>query len=333
MPCPSCQSEVSKKHGHTSDGRPRFRCRDCRRVWVDTKLPKPARRPRRIPEDRAVMILGMLCEGSSIRAIQRLVGVEQRTILRLLVDFGTGCERLLEEMIQGVPVKDVEADELWTYIRAKAATVARKKLSDPDAGDAYCYIGMETNSKLVLAWHLGRRNKWDAHDFIEKLSRATTGHFQFTTDGFSGYEGATDYHLGARVDYAQVVKQFGSVGGEEARRYAPPRLIGQEKTVIYGEPDEDRISTSRVERMNWTIRTGLRRFVRLSNGFSRKKENLRAAIALFIAYYNFVKFHKSVRMPPAMAAGIIGKPWTLADLLREANRRIDRGEREALAAA
>ncbi len=333
MPCPSCQSEASKKHGHTSDGRPRFRCAECRRVWVETKLPKPARRPRRIPEDRAVMILGMLCEGSSIRAIQRLVGVEQRTVLRLLVDFGAGCERLLEEKIQGVPVQDVEADELWTYIRCKQGTRERKKITDPDAGDAYCYIGLEKNSKLVLAWHLGRRNRWDAFDFLEKLGRATTGRFQFTTDGFNAYEGATEYHLGARVDYAQVVKQFGSVGGEEARRYAPPRLIGQEKTVIYGEPDEDRISTSRVERMNWTIRTGLRRFVRLSNGFSRKKENLRAAIALFIAYYNFVKFHKSVRMPPAMAAGIISKPWTLADLLREADQRIDRGEREALAAA
>jgi IS1 family transposase len=279
------------------------------------------------------MILGMLCEGSSIRAIQRLVGVEQRTILRLLVDFGSGCERLLEEKIQGLPVKDVEADELWTYIRCKQGTRERKKISDPDAGDAYCFLGIETNSKLVLAWHLGRRNKWDAHDFLEKLGRATTGRFQFSTDGFGGYESATEYHLGARVDYGMVIKQFGSVGGEEARRYAPPRLIGQEKTVIYGEPDEDRISTSRVERMNWTIRTGLRRFTRLSNGFSRKKANLRAAIGLFVAYYNFVKFHKSVRMPPAMAAGIISKPWSLADLLREADQRIDRGKPEELVAA
>jgi IS1 family transposase len=279
------------------------------------------------------MILGMLCEGSSIRAIQRLVGVEQRTILRLLVDFGAGCERLLEEKIQGLPVRDVEADELWTYIRCKQGTRERKKISDPDAGDAYCFLGIETNSKLVLAWHLGRRNTWDAHDFIVKLSTATAGSFQLSTDGFNAYPNAVEYAFGARVDYAVVTKEFASVGGEEARRYGPPRLISQTKTAIYGEPDEDRISTSRVERMNWTIRTGLRRFTRLSNGFSRKKENLRAAIGLFVAYYNFVKFHKSVRMPPAMAAGIISKPWTLADLLREADQRIDRGEREDLAAA
>ena len=325
MECPSCQSQESKKHGNTSDGRPRFRCRSCRRVWVDVKLPKPTRRARRISNGQAEMILGMLCEGSSIRAIQRLVGVEQRTILRMLVDFGTGCERLLEEKIQALPVKDVEADELWSYIFCKQATKERKKIDNPDAGDAYCYIGLEKNSKLVLAWHLGRRNAWDAHDFVEKLATATAGNFQLSTDGFNAYPNAVEYALGGRVDYAQVVKEFASAGGEEARRYAPPRLIGQEKVTVSGTPDEDRVSTSRVERLNWTIRTGLRRFTRLSNGFSRKKENLRAAIALFIAYYNFVKFHKSVRMPPAMAAGVISKPWSLADLLREAEARIDRG--------
>jgi transposase-like protein/IS1 family transposase len=329
MQCPSCQSETIKKHGNTSDGRPRFRCADCRRVWVETKLAKAARRPRRIPTEQAIMILGMLCEGSSIRAIQRLVGVEQRTILRLLVDLGEGCERLLAEKIKGVPVKDVQGDELWTYIRCKQATRERRKITDPNAGDAYCYIAVESTSKLVLAWHLGRRNTWDAHDFMAKLSTATAGNFQLSTDGFNAYPNAVEYNLGARVDYAQVVKEFVSAGGEEARRYAPPRLLGQEKITVYGTPDEDRICTSHVERFNWTIRTGLRRFVRLSNGFSRKKENLRAAIALFVAYYNFVKFHKSVRMPPAMAAGIISKPWTLADLLREADRRGGRNLAEA----
>jgi IS1 family transposase len=275
------------------------------------------------------MILGLLCEGSSIRAIQRLVGVEQRTILRLLVDLGEGCERLLTETVRGVPVKDVQADELWTYIRCKQATRERNKITDPDAGDAYCYIAVESTSKLVLAWHLGRRNTWDAHDFMAKLSTATAGEFQLSTDGFNAYPNAVEYNLGARVDYAQVVKEFVSAGGEEARRYAPPRLLGQEKIVVYGSPDEDRICTSHVERFNWTIRTGLRRFVRLSNGFSRKKENLRAAIAIFIAYYNFVKFQKTVRMPPAMAAGIITKPWSLADLLREAEQRMGREGLEA----
>jgi IS1 family transposase len=140
--------------------------------------------------------------------------------------------------VKAVPVKDVQADELWTYIRCKQGTRERNKITDPDAGDAYCYIGIERHSKLVLEWHLGRRNTWDAHDFAEKLSRATAGNFQLSTDGFNGYPNAVEYHLGARVDYAQVVKEFAQVGGEEGRRYAPPRLRGQEKITVYGTPDE-----------------------------------------------------------------------------------------------
>jgi IS1 family transposase len=239
-------------------------------------------------------------------------------LLILAVQVGEGCERMLAETIQAVPVQDVQADELWTYVRCKQATRERRKIADPDAGDAYCYFGIERTSKLILAWHLGRRNGWDAHDFIEKLGRATAGDFQLSTDGFSGYENAVEYSLGARVDYAQVIKDFGNVGGEEGRRYAPPRLIGQEKVVVSGTPDEDRICTSHVERSNWTLRGHLRRFTRLSNGFSRKKSNLRAALAIYFAYYNFCKMHRSIRMTPAMKAGIARKPWSVAELLAAA---------------
>jgi IS1 family transposase len=272
----------------------------------------------RLPVDQAVTVLHLLCEGSAVRAVERITGTDKKTILRLLVQVGGGCERMLAETVKAVPVEDVQADELWTYIHAKAGTVSRKKIADPDAGDAYCFFGIERNSKLILAWHLGRRNTWDAHDFIVKLSTATAGSFQLSTDGFNAYPNAVEYAFGARVDYAQVVKQFGSEGGEEARRYAPPRLIGQEKTVVSGSPDEDRICTSHVERANWTLRGHLRRFTRLSNGFSRKKTNLRAALALYFAYYNFCRMHKSIRMTPAMKAGIARKPWSLADLLTAA---------------
>jgi IS1 family transposase len=221
----------------------------------------------------------------------------------------------MEETIKGVPVKDVQADEAWTYIKCKNETRERRKISDPGAGDAYCYICLERTSKIVLAWHLGRRNRWDADSFMAKLAGATAGGFQLSTDGFGAYPGAVDYHLGARVDYAQVVKDFGSVGGEEARRYAPPRLIEQEKIMISGEPDEARACTSHIERANWTLRGHLRRFTRLSNGFSRKKANLRAALALYFAYYNFCKFHRSIRMTPAMKAGLVRQPWSMGDLL------------------
>lgn len=154
--------------------------------------------------------------------------------------------------------------------------------------------------------------------FHRELSTATAGDFRLSTDGFNGYPNAVEYALGDRVDYAQVVKDFGNVGGEEGRRYAPPRLIGQEKITISGSPDEDRVCTSLVERGNWTLRGHLRRFTRLSNGFSRKKENLRAALALYFAYYNFCRMHKTIRMIPAMAAGIARKPWSLDELLAAA---------------
>jgi transposase-like protein/IS1 family transposase len=315
MDCEACQTPA-KRFGKDRKGNQRFRCRTCRKTFSERPV-----RPlggMYLPLDKALLCLHMLCEGNAVRAVERVVEVDKGTILKLLVQVGEGCERLLAERIKEVPVKNVQADELWTYVRCKQGTRERKGITDPDAGDAYCYIGIERHSKLVLAWHLGRRNTWDAHDFIVKLATATAGSFQLSTDGFNAYPNAVEYAFGGRVDYAQVVKEFGNEGGEEGRRYAPLRLIGQEKIAVIGTPDEDRICTSHVERSNWTLRGHLRRFTRLSNGFSRKKANLRAALALYFAYYNFVKFHKSIRMTPAMAAGIAFKPWSLADLLKAA---------------
>jgi IS1 family transposase len=225
---------------------------------------------------------------------------------------------MLTERVKDVPVEDVQADEVWGYVRCKEGTKERRGITDPEAGDAYCFIGLERHSKLVLAWHLGRRNTWDTHDFMEKLSAATGGRFQLSTDGLNTYPDAVEYNFGARVDYAMLVKEFGAEGGDEQRRYAPPRLIGAEKITVSGNPDEARICTSHIERSNWTIRGHLRRMTRLSNGFSQKRANLRAALALFFAYYNFCRMHGSIRMTPAMAAGITRKPWTMADLLAAA---------------
>jgi transposase-like protein/IS1 family transposase len=315
MDCDACQTPA-KKFGKDRKGNQRFRCRTCRKTF--SERPDRPLGDMRLPVDRALLCLHLLCEGNAVRAVERITGTEKKTILRLLVQVGEGCERLLAETVKAVPVQDVQADELWTYIRCKQGTRERNKITDPDAGDAYCYIGIERHSKLVLAWHLGRRNTWDAHDFMAKLNTATAGSFQLSTDGFNAYPNAVEYNLGARVDYAQVVKEFAQVGGEEGRRYAPPRLSSQEKITVYGTPDEERICTSHVERNNWTLRGHLRRFTRLSNGFSRKKTNLRAALAIYFAYFNFCRMHKSIRMTPAMAAGIARKPWSLADLLTAA---------------
>jgi hypothetical protein len=198
----------------------------------------------RLPVEKAELVLHLLTEGCAVRAIERITWVEKRTILRLLVQVGDGCERLLPELVKGVAVEDVQADEVWGYVRSKEGTKTRKNIQDPEAGDAYCWIGLERHSKLVLAWHLGRR--------------ATAERFQLTTDGFNAYPDAVEYNFGARVDYAMLVKEFGSEGGEEPRRYAPPRLIGAEKITVAGVPDKDRICTSHVERANWTLRGHLR---------------------------------------------------------------------------
>ncbi|HVR10897.1 MAG TPA: IS1 family transposase [Thermoanaerobaculia bacterium] len=317
MVCHLCQAENAKKFGRTRDGRQRYRCRTCRKTFSERRA-----RPlgaMNLPVEKALLVLQLLCEGSGIRAIQRVVGCHQGTILKLLVQVGGGCEQLLSETVKNVTVEDVQADEVWGYVHCKEGTKERKKIDNPEVGDAYCFIGLERHTKLVLAWHLGRRNTWDTHDFMEKLSAATAGRFQLTTDGLNTYPDSVEYNFGARVDYAQLVKEFGAVGGEEQRRYAPPRLIGAEKITVAGDPDEGRICTSHIERANWTLRGHLRRMTRLSNGFSRKRANLRAALALYFAYYNFCRMHKSIRMTPAMAAGITRKPWSIADLLKAAS--------------
>jgi len=318
MTCHLCQAENAKKFGRTRDGRQRFRCRTCRKTFSERRT-RTLPGDMRIAPEKAELILSLLCEGAGIRSIGRTTGAHQVTILKLLAEVGAGCERLLAESIKGVAVRDVQADEVWGYVHCKEGTKTRKGITDPEAGDAYCFIGLERHSKLILAWHLGRRNAWDTHDFMEKLSAATAGSFQLTTDGLNTYPDAVEYNFGARVDYAQLVKEFGAEGGEEQRRYAPPRLIGAEKISVSGNPDEAKVCTSHIERANWTLRGHLRRMTRLSNGFSRKRANLRAALALYFVYYNFCRMHKSIRMTPAMAAGLIRKVWTMADLLTAAS--------------
>ena len=316
MQCQACQAPA-KRFGKDRKGNQRFRCGSCRKTFSEQRA-----RPlgaMTVPVEKALLVLQLLCEGNGIRSIQRITGCHQATILKLLVEIGAGSEQLLSETVKSVAVQDVQADEVWGYIRCKQATKDRKGIADPEAGDAYCWIGLERHTKLVLCWHLGRRNSYDAHDFMAKLSAAAgAGRFQLTTDGLNAYPDAVEYNLGARVDYAQLVKEFGQQGGEEQRRYAPPRLIGAEKIAVSGNPDEKRICTSHIERANWTLRGHLRRMTRLSNGFSRKRANLRAAFALFFVYYNFCKMHKTIRMTPAMAAGIARKPWSMADLLAAA---------------
>ena len=265
--------------------------------------------------EKATLCLSLLTEGTSIRSTERISGVHRDTVMRLLRVAGAKCEALLDRLVRDVEVEDVQADELWSFVGMKEKTKHRKHITDPEMGDAYTFVGIERTSKLVLAWHLGRRNTWDAHDFIEKLATATTGRFQLSTDGFNGYPNAVEFALGARVDFGQLIKTYSAETVDSERRYSPARIISAEKVAVSGSPDEARICTSHVERTNLHIRMQMRRFTRLTNAFSRKRENLRAALALHFAAYNFTWMHSSIRMTPAMKAGIARKPWSVGDLL------------------
>ncbi|PYS92016.1 MAG: IS1 family transposase [Acidobacteria bacterium] len=272
----------------------------------------------RLSVQRALSCLHLLVEGMSVRGIERVTGVGKRTILSLLLLAGRKCERLQDRRISQVKVRDVQADEIWGFVWCKQKTKNAKGYGD-ETGDAYCFVAIERHTKLVLAWHLGQRTVEDTEAFIEKLERATAGHFQLTTDGWESYPDAVSLSLGVRVDYARLIKTYHaahpSQSPEGERRYSPSRVLEIIKDPRIGEPDEAAICTSHIERQNLTIRMHMRRLTRLTNGFSKKRENLRAAYALHFAYYNFCRIHKTLRCTPAMEAGVTKRVWELKDLL------------------
>lgn len=299
--------------GKDQDGNPRRRCKSCGKTFGI--IPARPLGSMRLDMDKAVLCLSMLTEGASIRSTERISGVHRDTICRLLRLAGAKCEALLNRLVRGVEVQDVQADELWAFVGCKEKTKRKRGISDPELGDAYTFIGLERTSKLALAFHLGRRTAEDASTFAAKLDAATAGRFQISTDGFTGYPAAIEEHLGGRVDYAQLVKVFGPDTVDSERRYSPPAIISAEKVAVSGSPDPAKVCTSHVERTNLHVRMQMRRFTRLTNAFSRKRENLRAALALHFAAYNFTWMHSSIRMTPAMKAGIARKPWSVRDLL------------------
>ncbi|HKB66324.1 MAG TPA: IS1 family transposase [Pyrinomonadaceae bacterium] len=268
-----------------------------------------------MPFDKALLCLNMLLEGNSLRSIERMTGVHRDTVMALLLKAGERCERLMHERIKGLAVKDVEADEIWGFIRFKNRHKLYKQITDPRVGDAYTWVGIERNTKLILAWHLGQRDMVDCEAFTEKLSYATSGHFQLTTDGYRPYENAVSYSLGTRVDYAMLIKVYGNRDPDGEQKYSPPEVVETVSKPMIGWPDPNRICTSIIERSNLSMRTSIRRLTRLTNAFSKKWENLHAALALYFAYYNFCRIHSSIRCTPAMESGLTGQVWTLRELL------------------
>jgi len=268
----------------------------------------------RVSLDRAEMCLKLLLEGMSIRSVQRITGLHQETILNLITLAGERCEKLMRDRIKGVAVRDVEADEIWGFVKFKNRHKLYKQITDPHVGDVYTFVGIERNTKLVLAWHLGERGIEDTEAFTEKLHEATSGHFQLTTDGWRPYENAVSYSLGTRVDYAMLIKVYAK-DREGEQKYSPPEVVETIRKIQIGDPDPSRICTSIVERSNLSIRTSVRRLTRLTNAFSKKWENLKSMLAVYFAYYNFCRIHSSIRCTPAMESGITNTVWTIRDLL------------------
>lgn len=320
MVCHNCKIEA-RKHGKDRKGNQRFYCPSCSKSFIEAQ-DKPLDKMY-LPIEKAGVCLSLLLEGMSLRSVQRLTGIDINTIMKLLVVVGEKCERFLENRIKNVPVDDVECDELWCFVQMKEKTL-KEKLKHVDMeweqfeklGDAYTFIGFERNSKLVLAWHLGRRTAEDTWEFSQKLSRATGDDFQITTDGFAPYRDAIVANLEHKgIDFAQLTKIYAAPRDGEAR-YSPPVVVATETSIIHGNPAPGRICTSIVERQNLTVRMQMRRFTRLTNAFSKKWENLKAALALFFAHFNFCRKHGGIdKQTPAMAAGLTDHVWSVKELL------------------
>lgn len=267
--------------------------------------------------DRKLTAISALVEGSSIRSIERMTGIHRDTIMRLGVSVGENCARLLDEKIRNVRSQRVQCDEIWTYVfKKQARIIGNENLAG--IGDQYVFIGMDADTKLVISHLVGRRDAASAYYFMRDLKDRLATRVQLTTDGFKPYINAVDDTFGVDVDYAQLVKLYGqpkAQSSDSRNWYEPVRVIGAIPTAVMGNPKPYAISTSYIERQNLTIRMQLRRFTRLTNAFSKKLENLKAAIALHFAHYNFVRIHQTLRVTPALAAGITDHAWELGELL------------------
>ncbi len=258
----------------------------------------------------------MLLEGNSIRSVERLTGVHRDTVISAMVDAGEKCKAFMESVIQSIPVADVQVDEIWGFVGCKEKTKRRHGYGE-EVGDAYCFTAVERHSKMLIAWHLGKRSTPDTFTFADKLSRATSGRFQLTTDGFGPYQAAIPATFVSRVDYATLVKVYSKV--DDGKKYSPPEVVEVIRKPRIGNPDMDLACTSHVERANLSIRMAVRRMTRLTNAHSKKWENHDAALALFFAYYNFCRVHMTLKTTPAVATGWGFRPWSLQELLNQAN--------------
>jgi IS1 family transposase len=264
--------------------------------------------------DRA-KALQLLCEGMSIRAITRVTGFSKTTVSKLVVDAGQAAAWYQDRVFQSLDCKRLQIDEVWGFVAAKQKNVATMKRPQFDAGDAWLWLATDAQTKLVPCWHVGTRDGEAAMEFVDDLASRLASRTQITTDGLKAYLYAVDAAFGGEVDYAQLVKLYGDAPEGAKGRYSPAECTGAIKTRVIGNPDMKHVSTSYAERNNLNIRMHSRRMTRLTNAFSKKMENHAHAMALHFLYYNFVRIHKTLKITPAMAAGVTDRLWEVSDMV------------------
>jgi len=262
-------------------------------------------------------ILAMLCEGASMRSATRLTGVSINTVSKLLVDAGAFCARFHDDKVLGVKAKRVQVDEAWAFCYSKEKNVEKAKAAPEGAGDVWTWTAIEADTKLIISHFCGGRDGECAQWFINDVAERVSTRIQLTSDGHKAYLEAVEGAFGADVDYAMLVKMYGSAPESFKGRYSPADCTGIKKTKIEGKPDMAHVSTSYVERQNLTLRMANRRFTRLTNAFSKKFENHAHMVAIYAVWYNWLRIHKTLRVSPAMAAGLSDTLMTWEDIIEE----------------
>ena len=316
MTCHNCRIEMVKAGFYGKKRVQRYKCQQCGKRFSEPQE-KPFGADVRLPREKVTLILNCLVEGNSVRGTARLCDVEKRTVLNILKLAGESCERLLRERVRNVRVSDLELDEVWSFVGCKQKRLTPKRYQKGMRGDAYTFVALERTSKLVVAWHLGKRDRINTEDFVSKVRWATApGWFDVSTDAFPAYENAIDAGLHDRANHSEVVKLFSNRLDRVSEGYSPAKFVCVQKDAVSGKPDLDRASTSHVERKNGTLRQWCKRLTRLTYAFSKRWENLHAALALHFCHYNFCRQHGSLsKLTPAMAAGITDHIWTMEELL------------------
>lgn len=269
----------------------------------------------RLSTDKRRAVIASLVEGNSLRATSRMTGVALNTVTKLLTDMGVVCSIYQDRTLRDLPCERLEVDEIWSYCYAKERHVPADKRGQPGYGDVWTFVAIDADTKLIPSFRLGSREIADARIFMDDLAERLTKRIQLTTDGAKMYLYAVKEAFPEGIDYAQLIKVYGNDPDESDRRYSPPVVTSMTTSVVSGHPDPDCISTSYVERQNLTMRMSMRRFTRLTNGFSKKLDNLAAAVSLHFMHYNFCRVHKTLGTTPAVVAGVADHVWTLEEMI------------------